>query len=175
METKRYRSKDPEHKWIMVRKVTRRDIPQYMRNLQEVASEGVFLGTEKVTPGHRKGTLDHMKESKSLTCVAMVDGKIVGSLTMWWSGLQKMAHVRELGMLVIDEYREMGVGSALMDYGLRWAREKKIEKVTLGVFSPNKRAYGLYKKFGFKVEGVLKNQHVLKGKRADEYRMALFL
>ena len=46
-----------------------------------------------------------------------------------------MRHVRELGMLVIDGYREMGVGGALMDYALDWAkRQKGVEKVVLGCF-----------------------------------------
>ena len=63
-----------------------------------------------------------------------------------------------------------------MDFGLKWARKQKdIEKVVLGVFSSNKRAYGLYKKFGFKVEGVLKRQHILEGRYTDELRMAIFL
>ena len=126
-------------------------------------------------PRHRRGYLDHLKDKQSLTIVAEVNGKVVGSLNLWHSGLQKMRHVRELGMLVIDGYREIGVGRALMDYALSWAKKQRgVEKVTLGVFSTNKRAFGLYKKFGFKVEGVLKRQHILEGKYADEIRMGIF-
>ncbi len=89
--------------------------------------------------------------------------------------MKKMEHVRELGMLVIDGYRVIGVGSALMNYAIQWAKKQGVEKIILGVFSPNKRAFQMYRKFGFKVEGWLKHEHILKGRYADEYRMALFL
>jgi hypothetical protein len=175
MEPRKYRSTDDQRS-IIVRKATKRDIPRYMQNPKAVASEEVYLGTERVTQKARKIHLDRLKNKKNLTIVALVDGKIVGSLTLWWSGLKKMKHVRELGILVIDGYREIGVGWALMDYAIRWVkRQNEIEKVVLEVFSPNKRAIHLYKKFGFKIEGVLKDEHILKGEYVDEIRMALFL
>ena len=147
-----------------------------LQNFGEVIEEGVFLGAEKLLPRHKKGFLDHIKDKKSLTLVAIINDRIVGNLNVWPTGLRKMKHLREISMLIVKGYREIGVGTALMDYGLSWAkRQKDIEKVVLGVFSSNKRAHGLYKKFGFKVEGVLKNQHILKGKYADELRMAIFL
>lgn len=176
MDAKKYRSKDPGRPLILVRKATTHDISKILRNLKMVASEEVYLGTEKVTPRHRRGTLDQIRDKKSLTIVAQVEGDIVGSLTLRQSGLKKMRHVRELGMLVIEGYREIGVGRALMDYALKWAENEKIvEKLVLGVFSTNRRAFQLYKHFGFRVEGVLKRQHILKGKYADEIRMGLFL
>ncbi len=100
--------------------------------------EEIYLGTETITSRNRRGTLDHVKDRRSLTIVAIVDGEIVGSLTLWWSRLKKMAHVRELGMLVVDGYREMGVGGASMDYGLKWAKRQKIEKLTLEFFQRTK-------------------------------------
>ena len=173
---KRYPSKDSNRPWILIREATNRDIPLILQNFNAVIKERVFLGSEKILPRHRKGFLDHIKDRKSLTLVAIVDGKIVGNLNVWPTGLRKMRHVREISMLIIKDYRELGVGSALMDYGINWAKKQKaIEKVVLGVFSSNKRAHGLYEKFGFKVEGVLKRQHILKGKYADEFRMAIFV
>lgn len=175
MRPKKYRSKDISRSLIIVRKGTKWDVSKILTNLKRVAAEQIYLGTEKVTPRHRKVQLDHLKDRKSLTLVAEVEGEIVGSLTLWKTGLRKMRHIRELGMLIIDGYREMGIGGALMDYALKWAkRQKNVEKVVLGVFSTNKRAIRLYKKFGFIVEGIIKRQHILKGKYADEIRMAIF-
>ena len=159
-----------------MRNATNRDVPIILRNFAEVIKEQVFLGSEKILPRHRKGFIEHIKDKKSLTTVAIVDGKIVGNLNLWPSGLRKMRHVREISMLIVKAYREIGVGTALMDYGINWARKQKdIEKLVLGVFSSNKRAQRLYKKFGFKVEGALKRQHILKGRYADELRMAIFV
>jgi RimJ/RimL family protein N-acetyltransferase len=169
-------SKGQKNHWIVVRRATRKDIPAILRNLKEVAKEEVYLGTERVTPQHRQRQLERLRDRKSLTIVAKVQGRIVGSLTLWQSGLKKMRHVRELGMLVIEGYREIGVGRALIDYSLKWARaQDEVEKVVLGVFSSNRRAFNLYKKFGFKVEGIIRKQHVLKGKYVDEIRMGRFV
>lgn len=70
-------------------------------------------------PRHRKVQLDHLKDKKSLTVVAEVAGEIVGSLMLWKTGLRKMRHVRELGMFIIEGYREIYFGGALMDYALK--------------------------------------------------------
>ena len=88
----------------------------------------------------------------------------------------RLEHVRVLGMLVVDGYRGMGVGTRLMEYALRWARAKKgVEKVVLGVFSDNQRALRLYEKFGFEVEGVRKKHYYIAGEPEDEIDMALFV
>ena len=171
-----YPSKDASRPVIVVRRASRSDVPDMMRNLQSVASEQVYIGTEGVTLTVRRNTLQNLRDKRCLTIIAKVDGKTVGSLTLYHHGILKMRHVRWLGMLVIDGYREIGVGSALMDYALNWAKQQKdIEKVELAVFSTNMRALGLYEKFGFKVEGILKKQHILKGKYADEIRMSVFV
>jgi RimJ/RimL family protein N-acetyltransferase len=47
--------------------------------------------------------------------------------------------------------------------------------VVLGVFSENKRAFRLYEKFGFEVEGVRKRHYYIAGKHEDEIDMALFV
>ena len=45
----------------------------------------------------------------------------------------------------------------------------------MGVFSNNRRAFRLYEKFGFKVEGVRKRHYYIAGKPEDEIDMALFV
>ena len=121
------------------------------------------------------------KDRECLVIVAeVVEGgkrKLVGNLTLTRYGdVEKSKHVRVLGMLVVDGYRGMGVGTKLIAYALAWATAQKgVEKVTLGVFSKNKRAFRLYEKFGFEVEGVRKRHYYIAGKHEDEIDMALFL
>lgn len=167
---------------VRIRKATQVDLDEFARNLQAVADEGRYIWVEKV--GDREIDF-HRKLFKDKGCLAIVaevgagkKRKLVGSLTMTRYGhtVKKSAHVRVLGMLVIDGYREMGVGSKLMEAALAWARkEPGVEKVVLGVFSNNKRAYGLYEKFGFKVEGVKKDHYYIDGKHEDEIDMAVFV
>jgi RimJ/RimL family protein N-acetyltransferase len=166
---------------VRVRRARPTDLDQYASNVQSVADEGRYLFTEKVTEERRRSMGRLFKDRGCLVAVAEVtEGgrrKLVGNLTLSRYGdAEKSRHVRVLGMLVVDGYRGMGVGTKLMEHALRWARARKdVEKVTLGVFSNNKGAYRLYEKFGFVVEGVRKRHYYIEGRHEDEIDMALFL
>jgi len=165
-----------------VRKATALNVERIAANTQAVADEGRYIWTEKVSE-EWKGFLGKTltKDKGCLVIVAEVGKgrgrKLVGDLTMTRYGqtIRKSQHVRVLAMLVVDGYREMGIGSKMMNYALTWARgEPGVEKVVLGVFS-NNRAFKLYEKFGFKVEGVRKDHYYIAGKHEDEIDMALFV
>ena len=49
-----------------------------------------------------------------------------------------------------------------------------IRKITLGVVIDNKAAFGLYKKLGFRTEGIYKHHTLHDGKYCDIARMAMF-
>ncbi|HEV2389779.1 MAG TPA: GNAT family protein [Nitrososphaerales archaeon] len=171
----------PVRRAVKVRRARAGDLEQYAENVQSVADEGRYIFMEQVTEERKKSMLRVVKDKGCLVIVAeVVEGgrpKLVGNLTMTRYGdVKKSEHVRVLGMLVVDGYREMGIGTKLIEYALRWASEEKgVEKVALGVFSNNRRAVRLYEKFGFKVEGVKKRHYYIAGRPEDEIDMALFV
>jgi RimJ/RimL family protein N-acetyltransferase len=59
----------------------------------------------------------------------------------------------EFGMLVDREWRGRGVGSALLQAAIDWAREQGLHKLCLEVFAHNTAAIALYRKCGFVEEG----------------------
>lgn len=165
---------------VRIRRATARDLEEFAENVQSVADEGIYLFTERVTE-QRKESMRRLFEDKG--CLALVaevrtgkHGKLVGNLTLARYGdVEKARHVRVLGMLVIQGYRGLGIGTKLIERGLEWARSwRDVEKIALGVFSDNRSAFRLYQKFGFKVEGVKKRHYYIAGKPADEIEMALF-
>jgi RimJ/RimL family protein N-acetyltransferase len=167
---------------ITVRRAKASDLDGFEANVQSVADEGRYIWTERVTERERAMHRSLFKDRGCLALVAEVrrgkERRLVGSLTMtrYGQAVKKSQHVRVLGMLVIDGYREMGIGSRMMETALDWARKKRgVEKVVLGVFSNNRRALRLYEKFGFKVEGVRKDHYYIGGEREDEIDMALFV
>jgi RimJ/RimL family protein N-acetyltransferase len=168
---------------VKIRRATARDVEQMAANTQSVADEGRYIWTEEVTEEWKEFLRKKLiKDEGCLVVVAEVGRgrakRLVGGLTMTRYGqtIRKSRHVRVLTMLVVDGYREMGIGTKMMDYALRWAREQPgVEKVVLGVFSNNKRAWRLYEKFGFVVEGVRKDHYYIDGKHEDEVDMALFV
>ena len=59
----------------------------------------------------------------------------------------------EFGMLVDREWRGRGVGSALIQAAIAWARDQGLHKLCLEVFTQNTAAIALYRKCGFVEEG----------------------
>lgn len=90
-------------------------------------------------------------------------GGLVGTLLVQGGRLRRMRHVGRLEIYVARGWRGQGIGSALLGNALHWAgRCPALEKLSLAVFSNNRRAIRLYRRFGFEREGY----------RRDEYRMA---
>jgi ribosomal protein S18 acetylase RimI-like enzyme len=59
-------------------------------------------------------------------------------------------HVADL--VVAPEHDGQGVGSALLKFAERWAKEHRCKHLTLAVFPANTRAQALYERHGFGVE-----------------------
>jgi RimJ/RimL family protein N-acetyltransferase len=90
--------------------------------------------------------------------VAVAGGQIIGILHV-----EASRHgFGELGMLVHRDWRGHGVGSALVQAAIDWARGHGLHKLCLEVFAQNAAAIALYRKYGFAEEG----------RRARQYRRA---
>jgi putative acetyltransferase len=68
----------------------------------------------------------------------------------------------EFGMLVDREWRDRGVGAALIQAAIGWACDQGLHKLCLEVFTQNTPAIALYRKCGF----------VEEGHRVKQYRRA---
>jgi ribosomal protein S18 acetylase RimI-like enzyme len=83
------------------------------------------------------------------TVVAVADGRVIGMLHVDVS-----RHCfGEFGMLVDRGWRGRGVGSALVQATVEWARDHGLHKLCLEVFAHNSAAIALYRKYGF-IEAV---------------------
>ena len=142
---------------VEVRDARPSDARGWVRHIADVAAEGRYIRTEDVrwTPRQMRKRFRRARTRDELNMVALVDGRVIGSL---WVGRETNPvthHVASLGMSVDKEWRGHGVGSALMSQAFRWARWAGIEKLALTVYPHNDRAQNLYKKFGFLEEGRL--------------------
>ncbi|NOZ06224.1 MAG: GNAT family N-acetyltransferase [Chloroflexi bacterium] len=147
--------------------------------VNEVAAEGIYIGTEKLLLGldeERQFIRDALENPRKLLIVAEAGGKIVAISSIFAGSFGlKDRHVGTLGMLVAKPYRELGLGTTMMTYLLAWARAVGLEKVDLEVFSTNQRAINLYRKFGFIEEGRRRRAFRLLDRYADDVMMGLFL
>jgi L-amino acid N-acyltransferase YncA len=81
--------------------------------------------------------------------VAVAEGQIIGTLHV-----EASRHgFGELGMLVHRGWRGLGVGSALIQAAIDWARGQGLHKLCLEVFPHNAGAIALYRRSGFTEEG----------------------
>lgn len=94
---------------------------------------------------------------KQLMLTAWADGRVVGILDLRQTIPRRKARHRVLlGMSIREVYRGRGVGRALMERALDWAKaHPDITLVTLEVYAANAPAIALYRKFGFIEKGTL--------------------
>lgn len=105
--------------------------------------------------------------------VAEDGDRIVGRLSLSRDQHPASAHVADLGLMVASSHRRQGIGRALLETAVMWAREAEITKLELHVFPWNGPAIALYEGFGFEREGYRKRHYRRGREQADAILMAL--
>ncbi len=117
-----------------------------------------------------------IKEERALFIGARVGNELVGTLGFSSPPFERYSHRGSFGMAVSRRYWNYGIGSHLVQALLKWAEEMGMEKISLEVDAENLRAIKLYRKFGFELEGILKqSKKMLSGEYRDELLMARIL
>lgn len=101
--------------------------------------------------------------------LAYFDGKLAGQIDLikWWNG-----YVYINAFAVNPEYRRHGVGRALLQKTIEWAREKRFPGVMLETQNNNAAACALYKKCGFELSGF--DKYLFNGLDPETKEVALF-
>jgi len=99
--------------------------------------------------------------------------EVVGWCDIIWNPVEGLRHTGRLGMGLLPDYRDLGLGKRLAVETIRSAREAGIERVELEVFASNVRAVALYRNLGFATEGVKVRARKLDGVYDDIVLMAL--
>ena len=110
--------------------------------------------------------------------VAEIDGRtVVGcqSLDLYSPILHSMAHVAQLGTFPRPEARGRGIGQALFQASLAFAREHKFSKIVIQVRLSNGSAQAFRQRMGFRECGRLRRQVRIHGMEDDEIIMELFV
>ncbi|MDQ0493813.1 GNAT family N-acetyltransferase [Paenibacillus brasilensis] len=117
------------------------------------------------TPGFEQLIETDTQSSRNLFLVAVVHDKIVGFSRCEGYALRRFAHKVEFGVCILKDYWDYGIGTNLLRTSISWADSNHIKKMTLQVLETNNKAIELYKKHGFEVEGILKNDKLLSDSR----------
>ena len=101
------------------------------------------------------------------------DRVLIGRLSLARDTHPASAHVADLGLMVAKDARRSGVGRALLDAAVDWARASGVRKLELHVFPWNEPAIRLYERYGFEQEGLRKRHYRRAGEDVDAILMAL--
>jgi putative acetyltransferase len=112
-------------------------------------------------------------------CIAIVavhGVRIVGQGSIYKIPHPRRKGVADLGIYIHQDFQNVGLGTAMVSKLLESAKRERLHKLELGVIAENTPAIRLYEKFGFKVEGVLKDWYFGDdGKYHDHVAMGLIL
>lgn len=158
----------------MIRRAAAEDWEAWLAVHESVAAEGRWIGAEVPLDLDRVRRMfdEHVGDENKAVFVAEVDGQVVGNL-----GIHVLGYgVAEFGMAVLDGFRGQGVGSALLEAGIAFARERGAHKVALQMWPHNEAGRRLYEKFGFVEEGHLRRHYPRRnGEIWDAVVMGLLL
>lgn len=121
--------------------------------------------------------LDNTRNEKnSIILLAEMKNKIIGIASICSSPKVRYKHTGEFGIVIEQKYWGLGLGKQIMENIINWAKDNGItRKINLVTNENNYRAIDLYKKIGFEVEGILKNNININGVYGNTIMMGLQL
>jgi len=166
---------------ILIRHATEQDAEQVISHIRQVLKENAdFMATtlEEFNPSvEEEREWIRLHSERGLMLVAEYQGRLIGLLNLQLSAKEKFKHQGMFGMSIQEIFTGKGIGTCLILEMLEWAKQRgDIEKISLEVFSNNKRAIHLYTKMGFKEEGRrIKQAKLRPGEYVDDILMSIFI
>ena len=164
---------------IEIRRAEPTDAEQLVQLGREVGSEpeGWLIAVDgwRSVADERRYLKAIRRYAHAAVYVAEDEGRIVGRLSLSRDQHPASAHVADLGLMVAASHRRRGIGRALLETAVMWAREAEITKLELHVFPWNEPAIALYAGFGFEREGYRKKHYRRGREQADAILMAYTL
>lgn len=166
---------------VVLRSPKESDAKEIIEFYNIVGGETTYLsfgaGEYKVSPLQQECAIASVNESDNNTMIlATIDDKIIAIGTISSNQKKKGKHVGELGIVIKEEYCNVGLGKIMMDELINWCKSNGITtRISLSVRKDNPRAIELYKKCGFEIEGIQKNETYIDGEYFDIVLMGLIL
>lgn len=162
----------------LIRRALSSDASSIIALIDAVGAEGIWLATERYapTPQWEQVLYQPEHEPRALLLVAETDEQIIGWCRVFpYKFGGKSRHVADIGIGVQKEFRRRGIGRALMEDAIAWARRQEYGKLTLDLFSSSEIAQHLFKMVGFHVVGIRARHARINDAFVDEVLMEIEL
>ena len=171
-----------------IRLLTLEDLDNWLKQCEILSSESgennIYFGAYSVKEPFpkeeiNKNTIDRWQKNLYTTgwrrAWGIFDSKrIIGSADIAGGDLPSNLHRVDFGIGILKEYRNLGLGSKLINLIIDWCKEQpSIYWIDLGVFSGNNIAKIIFKKNGFREIGYKKDAYFVDGNSIDETLMAI--
>lgn len=165
---------DHEELSFTIRQAREEDLTGLVGAIRSAIGDGEYIKAETVADiVDNEGVLIRHNEIESrMFFVACVEGDVVGWVHLKHTDLRKLNHTAELTVGVLEAYRESGIGSQLLERGVRWAEGQGLEKIYNAIPSSNESAIEFLASHGFETEAVREDHYKLDGSYVDEVMMA---
>lgn len=160
---------------VLIRNIREDDEEKFLSMLIQLDNETKFMLYE---PGERKRDVDKIRSmikdahQSSFIYIVEDNGKLVGFLLAKRGHVNRIKHRAYIVIGIIKSYTGKGIGKRLLNELDNWATDNGVTRLELTVMKHNERAINLYKKMGYKVEGVKEKSFVVDENYVDEYYMA---
>ncbi|MFX1562450.1 MAG: GNAT family N-acetyltransferase [Promethearchaeota archaeon] len=142
-------------KMVTVRFLKRDDKDYLLEMFSSMSKEALKWGM----PPYTKEVIERWMSNfeNLIPLVAEYENRIVG-----YSAIFVYKHPRrkgggDLGIYLHQDFHGVGLGTSMTEWLLMLAQEKGMHRITLQVVKDNRIAVRLYKKFGFKIEGKMRD------------------
>lgn len=163
-----------------VREARPEDAAAIIAHVKRVADEpnnGIAIASAAEFKMTEEKEVQFIKEAaaadNALMIVAEADGQIIG-VANCRGGNGGYYHTLDLGITVHSDWRNQGVGTAMMQHMVNWCRANPVvHKLELWVFPDNPRAFHVYEKVGFQQEGYRRSCFLKQGQYLDLILMGI--
>ena len=100
--------------------------------------------------------------------------QVVGQITIEDVPWEAAQHVGQLGIIVHENYRNLGLGYLLIQKAFQKAKERGKKKIVLSTLATNDQGIHLYSKCGFEQIGIHHRQYKILDEFQDEILMEIW-
>ena len=148
------------------------DAEKMLKLIRTASGETEFLARyyedweETTVESEEKWIESNRNSSNDYVIACFVGERVVGCCEISFSAGSKSFHIAGIGISVLSEYWNIGIGSAMFQEIITLAKEHKgTEILELEYVEGNDRAKALYEKFGFREVSVKPKAYKLKDGR----------